>query len=145
MAKLGIAGRGAASDRLRDAADRGFLKLVEPAGGYGRTSPRIYEIGKTSEEIAEDNAEGDGPGVFPSPDEVENEIVKAASTPRYSGTDGTVGRDDRNYTDCTAVPGGIPCSDKNKSAIDKNAFSTPPVDFEKPESPAKPHKWACDL
>ena len=38
MAKLGITGRGAANDRLRDAEDRGFLRLVETPGGYGRTS-----------------------------------------------------------------------------------------------------------
>jgi hypothetical protein len=81
MAKLGITGRGAASDRLRDATDRGFLKLVEPAGGYGRTSARLYEIAKSSEEIARDTAERATPCVFPSPDEVENEIAKGGEHP----------------------------------------------------------------
>ena len=144
MAKLGIAGRGAASDRLRDAADRGFLKLVERAGGYGPTSPRVYEIGNTSEEIARDIRAHGAPGVFPSPDEVENEIVKGGSTPGYSGTDGTVGPD-TNYTDCTTVPRGGPRSDKNNSAIDKYPFPNPSVDFERPENPAKLRKWAWDL
>jgi hypothetical protein len=91
MAKLGITGRGAANDRLRDAEDRGFHRLVETAGGYGRTSPRVFEIAKTSEEIARDIAAGaNTPGVFPSPDEVETEILEGGTTPRYSGTDGTV-------------------------------------------------------
>jgi 5S rRNA maturation endonuclease (ribonuclease M5) len=90
MAKLGITGRGAANDRLRDAEDRGFLRLVETPGGYGRTSPRIFEIAKTSEEIAGEIAAGAAPGVFPLPDEVENEVLGGGSTPRYSGTDGTV-------------------------------------------------------
>jgi hypothetical protein len=90
MAKLGITGRGAANDRLRDAEDRGFLRLVETPGGYGRTSPRIFEIAKTSEEIAGEIAAGAAPGVFPLPDEVENEVRGAGSTPRYSRIDGTV-------------------------------------------------------
>jgi hypothetical protein len=92
MAKLGITGRGAANDRLRDAEDRGFLRLVETPCGYGRTTPRIFEIAKTSEEIARDIAAGAAPGVFPSPDEVEKEASEAGSTPRYTGTDGTVSR-----------------------------------------------------
>jgi hypothetical protein len=91
MAKLGITGRGAANDRLRHAEDRGFLRLVETPGGYGRTSPRIFEIAKTSEEIAGEIAAAVAPGVFPLPDEVENEVLGGGSTPRYSGTDGTVG------------------------------------------------------
>jgi hypothetical protein len=92
MAKLGITGRGAANDRLRDAEDRGFLRLVETPGGYGRTSPRIFEIAKTSEEVAGEIAAGGAPGVFPSPDEVEIEILEGASTLRYSGTDSTASR-----------------------------------------------------
>jgi hypothetical protein len=70
MDKLGIAGRGTANDRLRDAEERGFLKLVETAADYGRTSARVYKIGKSSEEIAKDFATGETLGVFPLPDEV---------------------------------------------------------------------------
>ena len=36
MSKLGISGRGACADRLWDAEDRGFIKLVDKFGGYGR-------------------------------------------------------------------------------------------------------------
>jgi hypothetical protein len=145
MAKLGIASRGTAHERLTDAADRGFLKLVERAGGYGRTSPRVYEIVKASEEIAGDIAASGAPGVFPSPDEVENEIVKGGSTPGYSGTDGTVGRDNINYTDCTTVPKGTSPFDKTNFAIDKVTFPHPAVDPEEPDAPANPRKWACEL
>jgi hypothetical protein len=98
-----------------------------------------------SEEIAEDIAASGAPGVFPSPDEVENEIVKGRSTPGYSGTDGTVGRDDTNYTDCTTVPEGTSPSDKNNFAIDKVTLPHPPVDLEEPDAPANPRKWACEL
>jgi hypothetical protein len=70
MDKLGIAGRGTANDRLRDAEERGFLKLVETAAEYGRTSARVYKIGRSSEEIAKDFATGETLGVFPLPDEV---------------------------------------------------------------------------
>ena len=70
MNKLGIAGRGTANDRLRDAEERGFLKLVETAAEYGRTSARVYKIGRSSEEIAKDFATGETLGVFPLPDEV---------------------------------------------------------------------------
>jgi hypothetical protein len=70
MDKLGIAGRGTANDRLRDAEERGFLKLVETPAEYGRTSARVYKIGRSSEEIAKDFAAGETLGVFPLPDEV---------------------------------------------------------------------------
>ena len=70
MDKLGITGRGTANDRLRDAEERGFLKLVETAAKYGRTSARVYKIGRSSEEIAKDFATGETLGVFPLPDEV---------------------------------------------------------------------------
>jgi hypothetical protein len=50
MDKLVITGRGTASDRLRDADERGFLKVVEAAAEYGRTSARVYKIGRSSEE-----------------------------------------------------------------------------------------------
>ena len=70
MDKLGITGRGTANDRLRDAEERGFLKLVETAAEYGRTSARVYKIGRSSEEIAKDFTTGETLGVFPLPDEV---------------------------------------------------------------------------
>jgi hypothetical protein len=70
MDKLGITGRGTANDRLRDAEERGFLKLVETAAEYGRTSARVYKIGRSSAEIAKDFATGETLGVFPLPDEV---------------------------------------------------------------------------
>jgi hypothetical protein len=70
MDKLGITGRGTAYGRLRDAEERGFLKLVETEAEYGRTSPRVYLIGRSSEEIAKDSATGETLGVFPSTDEV---------------------------------------------------------------------------
>ena len=78
MAKLGITGRGIASARLKDAEERGFLKLIEPTSGYGRTSARIYELGKTSSEVAELIKTGAQQCVFPSPEEVENEFFLAA-------------------------------------------------------------------
>jgi hypothetical protein len=74
MDKLGITGRGTANDRLRDAEERGFLKLVETEAEYGRTSPRVYVIGRSSEEIAKDSATGETLGVFPSPDEVLRQV-----------------------------------------------------------------------
>ena len=70
MDKLGITGRGTANERLRDVEERGFLKLVETAAEYGRTTARIYKIGRSSEEIAKDFATGETLGVFPLPDEV---------------------------------------------------------------------------
>jgi hypothetical protein len=70
MDKLGITGRGTANDRLRDAEERGFLKLVETAAEYGRTSARVYKIGRSSEEIAKNLATSETPGVFPLPNEV---------------------------------------------------------------------------
>jgi hypothetical protein len=66
MDKLGIAGRGTANDRLRDAEERGFLKLVDSAAEYGRTSPRVYKIGRSSEEIAKDIGAGGRKACFRS-------------------------------------------------------------------------------
>ena len=120
MAKLGITGRGAANDRLRDAEDRGFLRLVEAPGGYGRASPRIFEIAKPSEEIAGEIAAAVAPGVFPSPDEVENEVRRGGSAPGYGCTDGTArtaiptvplyqgGGLRRNVSESGASPSGEP-------------------------------------
>jgi hypothetical protein len=42
MLKPGVTGRGATADRLKDAEDRGFIKLVEKTSGYGRTTPHEY-------------------------------------------------------------------------------------------------------
>ena len=79
MDKLGITGRGTANDRLRDAEERGFLKLVDPAAEYGRTSARVYKIGRTSEEIAKDIAAGGTLGVFPRPEDVLLELQRTGS------------------------------------------------------------------
>ena len=54
MEKLGISGRGTASERLRDAEERGYIKLVEKQGGYGRTTPREYTIEKYAVEIEQE-------------------------------------------------------------------------------------------
>jgi hypothetical protein len=70
MDKLGITGRGTANDRLRDAEERGFLKLVKTAADYGRTSARVYRIGRSSEDIAKNFATAETLGVFPLPVEV---------------------------------------------------------------------------
>ena len=78
MDKLGIAGRGTANDRLRDAEERGFLKLID-AAGHGPTSARHYKIGKTSEEIAKDIAAGGTRGVFPPPEDVLLQLQAGAS------------------------------------------------------------------
>jgi hypothetical protein len=72
MAKLGITGRGTAADRLQDAVDRGFLELVEKAGGYGKTSARVFRLTKPFDDIEAEAKSGGGPGVFPTPDEVES-------------------------------------------------------------------------
>jgi hypothetical protein len=79
MNKLGITGRGTANDRLRDAEERGFLKLLDPATEYGRTSARVYRIGRTSEEIAKDIEAGGTLGVFPPPEDVLLELQRAGS------------------------------------------------------------------
>ena len=43
MLRLGISGRGAAADRLKDAQDRGFIELVDRLSGYGlHNAPRIH-------------------------------------------------------------------------------------------------------
>ena len=72
MSKLGISGRGAAADRLNDAEDRGFIKLIDKFGGYGRTTPREYTIGRSSRDIEADIKAGVGSGVFPPIESVKN-------------------------------------------------------------------------
>ena len=71
MEKLGISGRGTANERLRDAEERGYIKLVEKQGGYGRTTPREYTIEKYAVEIEQETQSSFGSGVFPSREAVE--------------------------------------------------------------------------
>ena len=97
MEKLGISGRGTANDRLRDAEDRGYIKLVEKPGGYGRTTPREYTIAKYAEEIEQEAKSSFGSGVFPS-----REAVEAAQQDFAERSPGGVA--EPNYTDCTTVP-----------------------------------------
>jgi len=92
MTKLGITGRGVAAARLRDAEERGFLKLVETEKGYGRTTARIYELGKTSAEVATLIETGVGTQcVFPPVEDVEREIFQDPPSSRYKGTTGIAG------------------------------------------------------
>ena len=113
MSKLGISGRGAAADRLKDAEDRGFINLLEKMSGYGRTTAHIYLISKPSAEIAEEIAAGVRSGVFPSVEMVNNTLHKPPPTPRYNGTTGTTEETipvvpDQNCTAYTVVPEGMP-------------------------------------
>ena len=82
MSKLGISGRGAAADRIRDAEDRGFIKLVDKFGGYGRTTAREYTIGRSSKVIEADIKAGVGSGVFPPAERVESSHSKKSLTPK---------------------------------------------------------------
>jgi hypothetical protein len=63
MEKLGITGRVTANDRLQDAEDRGYIKLVEKQGGYGRTTPREYTIEKYAIEIEQETMTSFGSGL----------------------------------------------------------------------------------
>ena len=121
MEKLGISGRGTANDRLRDAEDRGYIKLVEKQGGYGKTTPREYTIEKYAVEIEQETKSSFGSGVFPSREAVEAEQENFAERPqshRYSGTDGTRCAAEPNYTDCTTVPEGLgPSKKKNSGGV----------------------------
>jgi hypothetical protein len=85
MTALGITGRGTANDRLREAVDRGFLAIVDKRGGYGRTSPREYELTDELDAIERKLVAASLTSVFPSPKEIE----KALSFRGYSGTGGT--------------------------------------------------------
>jgi hypothetical protein len=107
MAKLGIAGRGVAAARLRDAEERGFLKLVETDKGYGRTSARIYELGKTSAEVATLIETGVGTQcVFPPVEDVEREIIQGPLSSRYKGTAG-IGSENVNEVKGRSVPADL--------------------------------------
>ena len=139
MSKLGISGRGGAADRLNDAEDRGFIKLVDKFGGYGRTTPREYTIGRSSKDIEADIMAGVGSGVFPPADSVERHTRKGASPQRYSGitgtaaesggTTGTVGEGD--CTSYTTVPkGSDPSSSKSLLREKGKKSANPPGGFE---------------
>jgi hypothetical protein len=116
MDRLGISGRGAAAERLKDAEARGFLKLVDLPSGYGRTSARIYEIGKTSKEI-EGDIESNPPGsVFPAPADVADALFSLSSAPfRYSGTTGTSSSVQKKCTGYTTVPEEARPTEKRKT------------------------------
>jgi hypothetical protein len=141
MLKLGITGRGATADRLKDAEDRGFIKLIEKTGGYGRTTPHEYMIVKPSKDIEVDIKAGVGSGVFPPAESVEKVFSDGAAPTRYSGTTGTSGE---NYTFCTTVPSRDPPSDENVLSDDESA-STKPEEQEKPKKPVNPPKWINEL
>jgi hypothetical protein len=146
MEKLGISGRGTANDRLRDAEDRGYIKLVDKQGGYGKTTPREYTIEKYAVEIEQETKSSFGPGVFPSREAVETEqqiFAERPQSPRYSGTDGTRRAAEPNYTDCTAVPEGPgPFEEKNSGprSPPENGGSAPDSDSDNRKEPGKP-RW----
>jgi hypothetical protein len=96
--KLGISGRGITHDRLRDAEARGYIKLVERLGGYGKTTPREYTIAKSAEEIAREAQSSFGSRVFPSRAAVEAE-QNLAEEP-------SAGDDMSNYTGPSPENGG---------------------------------------
>jgi hypothetical protein len=138
MLKLGITGRSATADRLKDAEDRGFIKLVEKAGGYGRTTPHEYLIVQSSEKIEADIKAGVGSGVFPPTEKVEKIFLNGAAPPWYSGTTGT---SDENCTCCTAVPAGATPSDGKNLNTSAAVFSEP----EDQKNSANPPKWTDQL
>ena len=83
MKRLGINGRSVANSRLWDAEDRGFLNLVDLGKGHGRTSPRVYELGKTSTEVAALIMSGSaGQCVFPKVEDVKKTLSKTSVSPR---------------------------------------------------------------
>ena len=69
MTSLGISSRAVAGDRLHEAAEQGFLELVEKTGGYGRTTARSYKLARP---LAEIEAMANPGGVFPTPEEIKN-------------------------------------------------------------------------
>ena len=141
MLKLGITGRGATADRIKDAEDRGFIKLVEKVSGYGRTMPHEYLIAKSSEKIEADIKAGVGLGVFPTTDNVKIFLSKGGDTSRYTGTTGT---SDENCTYCTTVPeGATPFDGKNFNKND-SVFSGS-VDQKNPKNKPNPPKWTDEL
>ena len=69
--QLGISSKGTTADRLFDAVERGFLILIEKEKGYGKTSPREFKLGRTSEDI-EEEMRAAPPSVFPTLRQVED-------------------------------------------------------------------------
>jgi hypothetical protein len=108
MTNLGISSRAVAGDRLHEAAEQGFLELVEKIGGYGRTTVRSYKLARP---LAEIEAMANPAGVFPTPEEIKN-MMGVPTGVRDSGTAGTSknslnktnGLDDEN---CPKQPGTI--------------------------------------
>jgi hypothetical protein len=134
MSKLGISGRGATAEPIRDAEDRGCIKLVDKFGGYGPTTAREYTIGRSSKTIEAEIEAGVGLGVFPPADSVDSRTQKEDSPVRYNGTTGTAEESsgttdtvgERNYTSYTVVPNGWDASDEES------------LEFEKPKKSANP-------
>jgi hypothetical protein len=151
MEKLGISGRGTANDRLRDAEDRGYIKLVEKQGGYGRTTPREYTIEKYAVEIEQETKSSFGSGVFPSREAVEAEQKNSSEGPqssRYNGTDGTRRAAEPNYTDCTTIPERPgPSEEKNSGAgsAPENGGTRPDTHSDNCREPGKPLRWELEL
>jgi hypothetical protein len=161
MEKLGITGRGVANERLHDAEERGYIELVDKAGGYGKTTPREYKIIKYAVEIENEIKTQSAPGVFPSPEAVEAELKILSEepvSPRYSGTDGTRSASDPNCTDYTTVPERQTASEE----IFKGGESTPKADCTdctnepaaghssnhasgNPKESGKPPRWSLEL
>ncbi len=141
MLKLGITGRGATADRLKDAEDRGFIKLVEKTSGYGRTTPHEYLIAKSSEKIEADIKAGVGLGVFPTPENVRIFFSNGGDTPRYKGTTGT---NDESCTYCTTVPEGATSPNKENFNKNSNVLSEP-EEQENPNKSANQPKWTNEL
>jgi hypothetical protein len=122
MEKLGITGRGRANERLRDAEERGYIGLIEKAGGYGKTTPREYKIVKYAAEIQNEAETPFGSGVFPSPEAVEARhkiLSKDRLSARYSyevgradPSDPSADSSDPSCTHSITVPGRHPGSRK---------------------------------
>jgi hypothetical protein len=165
MDKLGITGRGTASDRLHDAEEHGYIELVEKQGGYGKTTPREYKILKHAVEIENEVKTSFGPGVFPTAEAVEAKLEKISKdrvSPRYSGTDGTRSAPDPNCTDYTTVPERPAASEeifmagefapKAAGCTDyTNCTSGPAADSSRvnvsdnPKDSGKPPRWSLEL
>src|SRR4029077_2031118 len=70
----------------------GFLKLVDT----GKGGARIYELGKTSAEVAALIESGSaGQCVFPKMEDVKKHVLNPSVPPRYAGTASTATHSDR--------------------------------------------------
>jgi hypothetical protein len=136
---------------LRDAEERGYIKLVEKQGGYGRTTPREYTIEKYAVEIEQETRSSFGSGVFPSREAVEaaqKNYSDEPQPPKYSGTDGTRRRGEPDYTDCTTVPEWVgPLKEKNSKggAAPLSGSFTPNSSSDEWNGPGKTPKWFLEL